>query len=148
MEKVFKNKPVVDENGHYSGTEQIELDSIKTVISELTIVQLKNLLSIIQFQQRVNNLFFDDDSKYETYQDEADKALKEYLKIKEPKDVDLKKCERAIGKSLEDYCDVNGKSLVLEMARKLCKGEQLRNVVNWTFSINEVFADDIYDWMY
>ena len=147
MEKVYKNKPVVDKNGRYS-LEQVELDTIKTVITELTKPQLKDLLAIIQFQQRVNNLFFDDDDKYDLYQTAADKALKEYLKIKEPTDADLKKCERIVAKALEDYCDVNGKSLVLEIARKLCRSYGLREVVSWTFSINEVFEDNMYDWMF
>jgi hypothetical protein len=129
MEKVYKNKPVIDKNGRYS-LEQVELDTIKTVITELTKPQLENLLAVVQFQQRVNKLFFDDDDKYDSYQSEADKALKEYLKIKEPKDVDLKKCERAVAKALEDYCDVNGKALVLEIARRLCRSYGLREVVS------------------
>lgn len=129
MEKVYKNKPVIDKNGRYS-LEQVELDTIKTVITELTQQQLGNLLAIIQFQQRVNKLFFDDEDKYDSYQTEADKALKEYLKIKEPKDTDLKKCERTVAKALEDYCDVNGKSLVLEIARRLCRNYGLREVVS------------------
>ena len=147
MEKVFKNKPVIDKNGRYS-LEQVELDTIKTVITELTQQQLGNLLAIIQFQQRINKLFFDDEDKYDSYQSEADKALKEYLKIKEPKDTDLKKCERVVAKALEDYCDVNGKSLVLEIARRLCRNYGLREVVSWTFSINEVYEDNMYDWMF
>ena len=73
---------------------------------------------------------------------------KEFLKIKDPKDADLKKCERTIAKVLEDYCDINGKSLVLEIARKLCKNNSLRDIVSWTFSINEVYEDNMYDWMY
>ena len=129
MEKVYKNKPVIDKNGRYS-LEQVELDTIKTVIVELTKPQLANLLAIIQFQQRINKLFFDDEDKYDSYQTEADKALKEYLKIKEPKDTDLKKCERTVAKALEDYCDVNGKSLVLEIARKLCRNYGLRDIVS------------------
>ena len=147
MEKVYKNKPVIDKNGRYS-LEQVELDTIKTVIVELTKPQLTNLLAIIQFQQRINKLFFDDEDKYDSYQTEADKALKEYLRIKEPKDTDLKKCERTVAKALEDYCDVNGKSLVLEIARKLCRNYCLRDIVSWTFSINEVYEDNMYDWMY
>lgn len=147
MEKVYKNKPVVDENGRFS-LEQIELDTIKNVITELTKPQLENLLAIVQFQQRINKLFFDDENKYDSYQNEADKALKEYLRAKEPKDTDLKKCERAVAKALEDYCDVSGKSLVLEIARRLCRNYGLREVVNWTFSINEVYEDDMYDWMF
>ena len=147
MEKIYKNKPVVDKNGRYS-MEQIELDSIKTVITELTEPQLKDLLAIIQFQQRVNKLFFDEEDKYEQYEDEANKAWKEYKKIKEPKEVDLKKCERVVAKALEDYCDVNGKSLILEVARRLCRSYRLRDVVSWTFSINEVYEDNYYDWMY
>ena len=74
--------------------------------------------------------------------------LKEFLKIKDPKDADLKKCERTIAKVLEDYCDINDKSLVLEIARKLCKNNSLRDIVSWTFSINEVYEDNMYDWMY
>ena len=147
MEKVYKNKPVIDKNGRYS-IEQVELDSIKAVITELTKDQVAYLLAIVQFQQRVNKLFFDEDDKYETYQDEVDKALKEFLRIKEPKDGDLKKMERAIAKSFEDYCDVNGKSLVLEIARKLCRNYSLRDIVSWSFSINEVYTDGFYDWMY
>ena len=147
MEKVYKNKPVIDKNGRYS-LERVELDTIKTVITELTKPQLENLLAVVQFQQRVNKLFFDDDDKYDSYQSEADKALKEYLKIKEPKDVDLKKCERAVAKALEDYCDVNGKALVLEIARRLCRSYGLREVVSWTFSINEVYEDNMYEWMF
>ena len=147
MEKVYKNKPVIDKNGRYS-LEQVELNTIKTVIVELTKPQLTNLLALIQFQQRINKLFFDEEEKYDSYQTEADKALKEYLKIKEPTDSDLKKCERAVAKALEDYCDVNGKSLVLEIARKLCRNYCLRDIVSWTFSINEVYEDNMYDWMY
>ena len=147
MEKVYKNKPVIDKNGRYS-IEQVELDSIKAVITELTKDQVAYLLAIVQFQQRVNKLFFDEDDKYETYQDEVDKALKEFLKIKEPKDGDLKKMERTIAKSFEDYCDVNGKSLVLEIARKLCRNYSLRDIVSWTFSINEVYTDEMYGWMF
>ncbi len=147
MEKVYKTTPVVDKNGMYS-VEQVELDSIKAVLAELTNTQVGNLLAIVQFQQSVNQLFFDDDDKYELYQDEVDKALKDYLKIKEPKDSDLKKMERTIAKAFEDYCDVNGKSLVLEIARKLCKNYSLRDVVSWTFSINDVYTDGMYDWMY
>lgn len=147
MEKVYKNKPVVDKNGRFS-LEQIELDTIKNVITELTKPQLENLLAIVQFQQRINKLFFDDENKYDSYQNEADKALKEYLRAEEPKDTDLKKCERAVAKALEDYCDVSGKSLVLEIARRLCRNYGLREVVNWTFSINEVYEDDMYDWMF
>ena len=147
MEKVYKNKPVIDKNGRYS-LEQIELDSIKAVITELTGEQLGHLLAIIQFQQRINKLFFDDSDKYDSYQDEADKALKEYLKNKEPKDQDLKKAERTVAKALEDYCDVNGKSLVLEIARKLCRNYRLRDIMSWTFSINEVYTDGMYDWMF
>ena len=86
MEKIYKNKPVVDKNGRYS-MEQIELDSIKTVITELTEPQLKDLLAIIQFQQRVNKLFFDEEDKFEQYEDESNKAWKEYKKIKEAKEV-------------------------------------------------------------
>ena len=147
MEKVYKNKPVIDKNGRYS-LEQVELDSIKTVITELTEHQLKDLLAVIQFQQRVNKLFFDDDDKYDQYDDVATKSWKEYKKIKEPKDTDLKKCERTIAKALEDYCDVNGKSLILEFARRLCRNYGLREVVSWTFSINEVYEDNMYDWMF
>lgn len=147
MEKIYKNKPVVDKNGRYS-MEQIELDSIKTVITELTEPQLKDLLAIIQFQQRVNKLFFDEEDKFEQYEDESNKAWKEYKKIKEAKEVDLKKCERVVAKALEDYCDVNGKSLILEVARRLCRGYELRDVVSWTFSINEVYEDNYYEWMY
>ena len=147
MEKIYKNKPVVDKNGRYS-MEQIELDSIKTVITELTEPQLKDLLAIIQFQQRVNKLFFDEEDKFEQYEDESNKAWKEYKKIKEAKEVDLKKCERVVAKALEDYCDVNGKSLILEVARRLCRGSRLRDVVSWTFSINEVYEDNYYEWMY
>ena len=147
MEKIYKNKPVVDKNGRYS-MEQIELDSIKTVITELTEPQLKDLLAIIQFQQRVNKLFFDEEDKFEQYEDESNKAWKEYKKIKEAKEVDLKKCERVVAKALEDYCDVNGKSLILEVARRLCRGSKLRDVVSWTFSINEVYEDNYYEWMY
>ena len=77
-----------------------------------------------------------------------DLSVKEFLKIKDPKDADLKKCERTIAKVLEDYCDINGKSLVLEIARKLCKNNSLRDIVSWTFSINEVYEDNMYDWMY
>lgn len=146
MEKVYKNKPVIDKNGHYS-LEKVELDSIKTVLVELEGDQLGRLIALIQFQQRINNLFFDDSEKYETYQDEVDKALKELHKIKEPKEQDLRKCERSIAKSLEDYCDVNGKSLVLEIARKLCRNYNFRDIVSWTFSINEVYTDGLYDWM-
>ena len=147
MEKVFKNKPVIDKNGRYS-LEQVELDTLKAVITELTKPQLESLLAVVQFQQRVNKLFFDDEDKYDSYQSEADKALKEFLKIKEPKDVDLKKCERTVAKAFEDYCDVNGKALVLEVARRLCRSYGLREVVNWTFSINEVYEDNYYTWMY
>ena len=147
MEKIYKNKPVVDKNGRYS-MEQIELDSIRTVITELTEPQLKDLLAIIQFQQRVNKLFFDEEDKFEQYEDESNKAWKEYKKIKEAKEVDLKKCERVVAKALEDYCDVNGKSLILEVARRLCRGSRLRDVVSWTFSINEVYEDNYYEWMY
>ena len=147
MEKVYKNKPVIDKNGRYS-LEQVELNTIKTVIVELTKPQLTNLLALIQFLQRINKLFFDDEDKYDSYQTEADKALKEYLKIKEPKDTDLKKCERTVAKALEDYCDVNGKALVLEVARRLCRSYRLRDVVSWTFSINEVYEDSYYEWMY
>ena len=147
MEKVYKNKPVIDKNGRYS-LEQVELNSIKTVITELTEPQLKDLLAVIQFQQRVNKLFFDDDDKYDQYDDVATKSWKEYKKVKEPKDTDLKKCERTIAKALEDYCDVNGKSLILEVARRLCRNYGLREVVSWTFSINEVYEDNMYDWMF
>lgn len=105
-------------------------------------------MTIIQFQQRVNKLFFDDDDKYDSYQTVADKALKEYLKIKDSTDADLKKCERIVAKALEDYCDVNGKSLVWEIARKLCRSYCLREIVSWTFSINEVFEDNMYNWMF
>ena len=147
MEKIYKNKPVIDKNGRYS-MEQIELDSIKTVITELTEPQLKDLLAVIQFQQRVNKLFFDEDDKYDQYEDEANKAWKEYKKIKEPKEADLKKCERVVAKALEDYCDINGKSLILEVARRLCKSYRLRDVISWTFSINEVYEDNMYEWMY
>ena len=129
MEKVYKNKPVIDKNGRYS-LEQVELNSIKTVITELTEPQLKDLLAVIQFQQRVNKLFFDDDDKYDQYDDVATKSWKEYKKVKEPKDTDLKKCERTIAKALEDYCDVNGKSLILEGARRLCRNYGLREVVS------------------
>ena len=62
MEKVYKNKPVIDKNGRYS-LEQVELDTLKAVITELTPAQLENLLAVIQFQQRVNKLFFDDEDK-------------------------------------------------------------------------------------
>lgn len=147
MEKVYKNKPVVDKNGRFT-MEKVELDTIKAVITELEGAHLGYLLAIIQFQQRINKMFFDDEDKYEAYQSEADKALKEFLKIKDPKDADLKKCERTIAKVLEDYCDINGKSLVLEIARKLCKNNSLRDIVSWTFSINEVYEDNMYDWMY
>ena len=147
MEKVFKNKPVIDKNGRYS-LEQVELDTLKAVITELTKPQLENLLAVIQFQQRVNKLFFDDEDKYDSYQSEADKALKEYLKTKEPKDADLKKCERSVAKALEDYCDVNGKALVLEVARRLCRSYRLRDVISWTFSINEIYEDNMYEWMF
>ena len=147
MEKVYKNKPVVDKNGHYS-LEKVELDSIKTVLVELEGNQLGQLIALIQFQQRINNLFFDDNDKYEAYQKEADSALKELNKIKDAKDADLRKCERTIAKALEDYCDVNGKSLVLEIARKLCRNYSFRDIVSWTFSINEVYTDGMYDWMY
>lgn len=147
MEKVYKNKPVIDKNGKYS-LERIELDSIKTVIAELTVEQLGHLLAVIQFQQRINKLFFDDESKYDSYHDETDKAFKDYLKIKEPKDQDLLKVERIVVKAIEDYCDINGKSLVLEIARKLCRNYSLRDIVSWTFSINEVFTDGMYEWMY
>ena len=147
MEKVYKNKPVIDKNGRYS-LEQVELDTLKAVITELTKPQLESLLAVVQFQQRVNKLFFDDEDKYDSYQNEADKALKEYLKIKEPKDADLKKCERLVAKALEDYCDVNGKALVLEVARRLCRSYGLREVVSWTFSINEVYEDNMYEWMF
>ena len=146
MEKVFKNKPVIDKNGHYS-VEQVELDSIKTVIVELTKDQLVNLLAIIEFQQKVSKLFFDESEKFDHFEDESNKALKEYLKIKEPKEQDLRKCERVVAKALEDYCDINGKSLALETARKLCRGNRLRDIVSWTFSINEVYSDNLYDWM-
>ena len=147
MEKIYKNKPVIDKNGRYS-MEQIELDSIKTVITELTEPQLKDLLAVIQFQQRVNKLFFDEDDKYEQYEDEANKAWKEFKKTKEPKESDLKKCERVVANALENYCDINGKSLILEVARRLCKSYRLRDVVSWTFSINEVYEDNMYEWMY
>ena len=147
MEKVYKNKPVIDKNGRF-GLEQVELDSIKSVLVELSNEQVGYLLAIVQFQQRVNKLFFDDEDKYESYQDEVDRALKEYLKIKEPKDGDTKKMERTIAKALEDYCDVNGKSLVLEIARKLCRNYSLRDIVSWTFSINEVYTDEMYGWMF
>ena len=147
MEKVYKNKPVIDKNGRYS-LEQVELDTLKAVITELTVGQLQNLLAVIQFQQRVNKLFFDDEDKYDSYQSEADKALKEFLKLKEAKETDLKKCERTVAKALEDYCDVNGKALVLEVARRLCRSYSLRDVVSWTFSINEIYEDNYYDWMY
>ena len=147
MEKVFKNKPVIDKNGRYS-MEKIELDSIKTVIVELTEDQLINLLAVVDFQQKINKLFFDDSDKYDQFDSETNKALKEYLRIKEPKEQDLRKCERIVAKALEDYCDVNGKSLVLEIARKLCRNYCLRDIVSWTFSINEVYTDNMYDWMF
>ena len=72
----------------------------------------------------------------------------EFLKIKEPKEQDLKKAERTVAKALEDYCDVNGKALVLEIARRLCRSYGLREVVSWTFSINEVYEDNMYEWMF
>ena len=147
MEKVYKNKPIVDKNGRFS-LEQVELDTIKAVITELEGAHLGYLVAIIQFQQRINKMFFDDEDKYDSYQSEVDKALKELHKIKDPKEADLKKCERAVAKALEDYCDVNGKSLVLEIARKLCRNHRLRDIVSWTFSINEVYEDNYYDWMY
>ena len=147
MEKVYKNKPVIDKNGRYS-LEKVELDSIKAVLVELEGDQLGRLIALIQFQQRINNLFFDDNDKYETYQGEVDKALKELYKTKDAKETDLRKCERSIAKSLEDYCDINGKSLVLEIARKLCRNYSFRDIVSWTFSINEVYSDGMYDWMY
>ena len=53
-----------------------------------------------------------------------------------------------INYELQDYCDVNGKSLVLEVARKLCRNYSLRDIVSWTFSINEVYEDNMYDWMF
>ena len=89
MEKVYKNKAVVDKNGRFS-LEKVELDTIKAVITELEGAHLGYLVAIIQFQQRINKLFFDDEEKYEAYQNEADKALKELSKIKEPKDSELK----------------------------------------------------------
>ena len=147
MEKVFKNKAVVDKNGRFS-LEKVELDTIKAVITELEGAHLAQLISLIEFQQRINKMFFDDEEKYEAYQNEVDKAFKEFSKIEDAKDSDLKKCERAVAKALEDYCDINGKSLVLEIARKLCKNNSLRDIVSWTFSINEVYEDNIYDWMY
>ena len=105
MEKVYKNKAVVDKNGRFT-MEKVELDTIKTVITELEGAHLGYLLAIIQFQQRINKMFFDDEDKYEAYQSEADKALKEFLKIKDPKDADLKKCERTTAKVLEDLKQV------------------------------------------
>ena len=129
MEKVFKNKASVDKNGHFT-MEKVELDTIKAVITELEGTHLAQLISLIEFQQRVNKMFFDDEEKYETYQDEVDKASKEFLKLKDPKESDLKKYERIVAKALEDYCDVNGKSLVLEIARKLCRNQRFRDIVS------------------
>lgn len=114
MEKIYKNKPVVDKNGRYS-MEQIELDSIKTVITELTEPQLKDLLAIIQFQQRVNKLFFDEEDKFEQYEDKSNKAWKEYKKIKEAKEVDLKKCERVCPQKLHI------RDLLVEVAKEFEK---------------------------
>ena len=147
MEKVYKNKASVDKNGRFT-MEKVELDTIKAVITELEGAHLAQLIALIEFQQRINKMFFDDEEKYESYQDEVDKAYKEFSKIKDAKESDLKKLERTVAKALEDYCDINGKSLVLEIARKLCRNQRLRDIVSWTFSINEVYEDNMYDWMY
>lgn len=147
MEKIYKNKTVIGKDGRYR-IERVELDTIKAVIVELDERQLKNLLEIIQFQQRVSKLFFEDEEKYEAYQSEADKALKEYQKVKGPTKADLVKCERAIVKAMEDNCGVNGRALILEVARRVCQNVRMRDIVSWTFSINDVFEDNMYDWMY
>ena len=60
MEKIYKNKTVIGKDGRYS-VERVELDTIKAVIVELDERQLKNLLEIIQFQQEVSKLFFEDE---------------------------------------------------------------------------------------
>ena len=129
MEKVYKNKASVDKNGRFT-MEKVELDTIKAVITELEGAHLAQLIALIEFQQRINKMFFDDEEKYESYQDEVDKAYKEFSKIKDAKESDLKKLERTVAKALEDYCDINGKSLVLEIARKLCRNQRLRDIVS------------------
>ena len=147
MEKDIIISPAITSDGKYT-TKEIELNNIVTVITQLTYEQFGHLLAIIQFQQRVSKLFFDDEKKFEKYSSESDKAVGEYLKIKEPTENDLKKCEKLIGRLLEEHCDMNGKSLVFEVAKRLCKNYQVKDVVAWTFTAYSIFENDIYDWMY
>ena len=128
MNKEILRNPVPSGNGEYK-FEEVELNSITAVVTQLTAEKLGYLLAIVQFQQRISKLFFDDEEKYEKFFDESEKALKEYLKIKEPSDSDLKKSERIVAKLLEQYCDMNGKSLVYEVAKRLCKNYQLKSIV-------------------
>ena len=57
MNKEILRNPVPSGNGEYK-VEEIELNNITTVVTQLTSQRLGYLLAIVQFQQRVSKLFF------------------------------------------------------------------------------------------
>lgn len=127
------------------------IDTITKGVLELDEGMLTGFLALIQFHQRVNKLFFDDEDFLE-YLNEVDKACGAILKIKEENvtDEDRVKLKKTIGKAVEKYGSFKGKPIIMEIAIKLRKHLSIRDISNWIFSVNDLYSNtyDMYDWMY
>lgn len=105
------------------------IDTITKSVLELDEGMLANFLALIQFHQRVNKLFFSDDDFLE-YAKEVDKACGAILKIKEENitNDDRVKVKKTIGKAIERYGSMKGKPLIMEIATKLRRHYQVKDV--------------------
>lgn len=127
------------------------IDTITKSVLELDETMLGYFLALIQFHQRVNKIFFGDE-EYEEFDKEVDKALNEFLKIKKElrTNDDFVKVKKLISKSVEKYGSIKGKPIIMEIAIKLTKHYQVKDISTWVFEINRLYdgAYEMYDWMY
>ena len=127
------------------------IDTITKGVLELDDDMLSDFLALIQFHQRVNELFFTEND-YEEYLKEVDKACSLVLKIKKENvtDEDRIKLKKSVGKAIEKYGSLKGKPIIMEVALKLRNHYLVKDVSKWLFDVTSLYSNsyDMYDWMY
>ncbi len=126
-----------------------ENDTMEEAVFRLNEEGVRNLLSIVWFQQHVNELFFEpgawvefagDDSVIEAWQssewrgaDSGDDA----------EELGLRK--RRLGRLLRELCSDSGAQVTLELAKRLRQPHYtLGQVVEWTFRVAEDPSSAVY----
>ena len=106
-----------------------QVDTVFKSILELTDCGLFDYLAIIEFHQRTNKVFFEEEN-FKKYKSEVDEALNTFNKIKEGsrKESDFVDLKRVVSKAMEKYSSLKGKPIAMEVAIKLRHNSNVRQI--------------------